>query len=104
MASVKTGDGEHGKRNNFKKAAAHLLLYDPVAKKRTAGNKQGSAYISGLDGQDEAKVSGAQANKKQKPSIGKTGVHLRYHKQEEYYALMKEQKAELHELRKQNPD
>ena len=39
MASVKTGDGEHGKRNNFEKAAAHLLPYDPVAKKRTAGNK-----------------------------------------------------------------
>ena len=33
MASVKTDNGLHGLRNNFEQAAAHLLPYDPVAKK-----------------------------------------------------------------------
>ena len=32
------------------------------------------------------------------------GVHLRYHKQKEYQALNKEQRAELHKWRKSNPD
>ena len=33
MASVKTDNGPHGMRNNFEQAAAHLLPYNPVAKK-----------------------------------------------------------------------
>ena len=33
MASIKTDNGLHGLRNNFERAAAHLLPYDPVAKK-----------------------------------------------------------------------
>ena len=33
MASVKTDNGLHGLQNNFERAAAHLLPYDPVAKK-----------------------------------------------------------------------
>jgi hypothetical protein len=32
-----------------------------------------------------------------KPAIGKTGVHLHYHKQREYRTLPKEQKDELRE-------
>ena len=38
------------------------------------------------------------------PSIGKTGVHLRWHKYSEYRALTKEQKAELYEWQQNNPD
>ena len=33
MASVKTDNGPYGLRNNFERAVAHLLPYDPVAKK-----------------------------------------------------------------------
>ena len=33
MASVKTDNGPYGLRNNFERAVAHLLPYNPVAKK-----------------------------------------------------------------------
>ena len=39
-----------------------------------------------------------------KPSIGKTGVHLRYHKHHEYKKLKHEQRGELSEWRQDNPD
>ena len=39
-----------------------------------------------------------------KPSIGKTGVHLCYHKHHEYMKLMHDQCCELSEWRKDNPD
>ena len=34
MASLKSDDGLEGTRSNFEATAAHLLPYDPVAKKR----------------------------------------------------------------------
>ena len=40
MASIKTDNGPEGMRNNFEAAAAHLLPYNPVAKKRTSGYKR----------------------------------------------------------------
>ena len=42
MASIKTDNGLEGIRNNFEASAAHLLPYDPVAKKRSSGYKRGS--------------------------------------------------------------
>ena len=39
-----------------------------------------------------------------KPSIGKTGVHLRYYKTGEYRNLTNEQKEELKEWRANNPN
>ena len=39
-----------------------------------------------------------------KPSIGKTGVHLRYHKHHEYKKLTHEQCRELSEWQQDNPD
>ena len=39
-----------------------------------------------------------------KPSIGKTGVHLHYHKHHEYKKLIHEQRRELSEWRQNNPD
>ena len=33
MASVKTDNGPNGLQNNFERAVAHLLPYDPVANK-----------------------------------------------------------------------
>lgn len=98
MASVKTDAGANGMRNNFEAAAAHLLPYDPVAKKRTSGNKRGVANISGVE---DADISATQVHK---PSIGKTGVHLRYHTPDEYKKLTTEQRNELREWRQNNPD
>ena len=102
MASVRTDDGPQGMRNDFESAAAHLLPYDPVAKKRTAsGIKQGSAQISSVSGDEPKNVamSGATISKT-KSSIGSTSVHLRYHTPEEYDNLTIEQKDELHAWRK----
>ena len=33
MTSIKTDNGPNGMQNNFEQATAHLLTYDPVAKK-----------------------------------------------------------------------
>ena len=48
MASIKTDNGPEGMRNNFEATAAHLLPYDPVAKKRSNGQKRGAAQISSV--------------------------------------------------------
>ena len=66
MASIKTDNGPEGMRNNFEATAAHLLPYDPVAKKRPGGQKRGSAQISS--------VMDPSPTTTKKPSIGKTGV------------------------------
>ncbi len=97
MASVKTDPD--GMRNDFEAAASHLLPYDPVAKKRTAGNKRSQASISDLEAK-EADVGSATA----KASIGKTGVHFRWHTMEEYKQLSGAQKRELYEWQQANPN
>jgi len=101
MASVKTDNAPDGLRNNFEATAAHLLPYDPVAKKRQASGKRGAAQISGLDTDKDGTTGSATTHK---AGIGKTGVHLRYHKTEEYHKLTKEQKDELRQWRKDNPN
>ena len=95
MASIKTDNGPEGMRNNFEATAAHLLPYDPVAKKRSSGQKKGSAQI--------LSVLDPTPTTTKKPSIGKTGVHLRYYKTGEYRNLTNEQKEELKEWRANNP-
>jgi hypothetical protein len=81
-----------GMRSNFESAVAHLLPMDPVAKRRSAGIKRGAADISDTT----ADIAGFGA----KPGLGKTGVHLRYHKDTEYRKLNKDQQDELREWRK----
>ena len=95
MASVKTDNGLNGMRNNFGQAAAHLLPYNPVAKKQATGIKCGSALISLTEAESEPITTIAVNDAK--PSIGKTGVHLHYHKHHEYEKLMHEQCRELSE-------
>ena len=87
MATIKTDNGPEGMRNNCEATAAHLLPYDPGAKKRSMGYKRSSTQISSI-----MEVSDATTKK---PSIGKTGVHLCYHKNSEYRTLNQEQKNEL---------
>ena len=72
MASVRTDDGPQGMRNDFESAAAHLLPYDPVAKKCAAsGNKQGSAQILSVGGDEPKQVAVSSATtSKTKSSIG----------------------------------
>jgi hypothetical protein len=82
-----------GKQGDFKAAATHLLLHDPVAKKRTSNHKRGAGEISDITGADISSFG-------TKEGIGKTGVHLRYHKSEEYSTLSSDQMDELREWRK----
>ena len=94
MASIQIDTGPTGKRGDFEAASTHLLPYDPVAKKRSlATHKRGAGEISDTTG---AEISSFGA----KESIGSSGVHLRYHKPEEYETLSKDQKDELREWRK----
>ena len=76
--------------NNF---VAHLLPYDPVIKKSAASTRCPVAQISVLEG-DSAEITDTVGKK---PSIGKSGVHLHYHTNLEYYELTGEQKRELSE-------
>ena len=96
-----TGDGtaaNPGKRNDFELAVAYILPKDPVAKKREIGNKRGISSISDVT----AEVSAFG----DKPGIGKTGVHLRWHSKKEYKKLSQEQMEELMKWRehKMNSD
>ena len=77
MASIHTDDGPTGMWNDFEAAVAHILPYDPVAKKRAVtGSKRTAAEISLVEVPETAKIYAAT-----KGSIGKTGVHLWYHTQ-----------------------
>ena len=98
MASIRTDNVPNGKRSDFEATAAHLLPHDPVAKKRAAGTKRGSSLISDVGG---ANVSATGAGK---PSIGKSGVHLRWHTTAECKRLTGPQKKELCEWRQANPE
>ena len=102
MANLKTDNGPNGLRNNFERAMSHLLPYDPVAKKGATCIKRGSALISLAEVHDGPNMTIAANDSK--PSIGKTGVHLRYHKPHEYKKLTHEQCHELSEWRQDNPD
>ena len=83
-------------RSNLEATAAHLLPYHPVAKKRSRGQKRGSAQISS--------VMDPSPDTMKKPSIGKTGVYLRYYKTGGYRNLSNDQKEELKEWRTNNPN
>ena len=97
IANVKADDSATGKRSDFEAMASYLLPYDPVMKKRLSSGK-GDNNVSEITGE----VSSTFGSK---PGVGETGVHLRYHKREEYRALTDEQKKELKEWRlKTNPE
>ena len=85
-----------GTRNRIEATAAHLLPYDPVAKKRSSGQKRNSTQIS--------PVMETSNPTSKKMSVGKTGVHLHYYRAAEYRALSQEQKDELREWRANKPN
>ena len=64
--------------------------------------KRGSALISLAE--VDNRPTTAIATNNSKPSIGKTGVHLHYHKHHKYKKLTHEQCCELSEWRQNNPD
>ena len=82
--------GDEAKRNNFEAAVAFMLSSDPVARRR----KENDRGDIGSTLADISSVGGAI-----KPSMGKTGVQLRYYKKAEYSKLTDDQKLELREWR-----
>ncbi len=86
-----------GKRSDFEATASHLLPYDPVAIKRNTSAKRDHSQVSAID------VSATQTQPSSKPSIGTTGVHLRWHSRGEFRKLSAAQKTELKEFHKNNP-
>ena len=90
MESAKIDNDPSGLRNNFESATAHLLLYDPVQEKQISNNKHGAAEILYVNGEN-AQVYAFGTN----PGIGKTGMHLRYHKLPDYKKLSNPQQGEL---------
>ena len=96
MASVQIDTITSGNKNRFEATATHLLPYDPEANKITS-NKQGSSEIS-----DTSKVEVSRF--RTKAGIGKTVVHIWYHKPPEYSTLSKYQKEELCKWRLKNPN
>ena len=108
MVSVQTDDGANRMRSDFERAAAHLLPYDPVARKRTAGTKRSATNISDTQGTHGANASATEVSeattKDRKASIGKTGVHLKYHMNSKYRELSTAQKRELSEWQDKDPE
>jgi hypothetical protein len=103
LAQIKLETGPNGMRSNFEAAATYLLSTDTVARKRDANcNKRGAAQISAVEvdamelDEDHATISDTQGGK---VGIGKTGVHLRFHSNQDYKELSKEQQQELREWR-----
>jgi hypothetical protein len=85
IASVRTDDGPNGKRNDFEAAATHLLPYNPVGKKRLSETKKGAGINSMVS--HVAEYNQTPITTGGKPSVGKTGVPLRYHKKQKYNKL-----------------
>ena len=96
MANVEDDTGVGGKRGEFEAAVAYLLPKDPVVKRKQTDGKRLAGEIS-----DTSATVGDFGTK---PGIGKTGVHLRYHSNPEYFKLKPDQRQELREWRKLNPD
>ena len=94
IAQVKADErNKDGKRYNFEDMAAYLLPSDPVATK-VSETKSRDASV----GDVKARTN----NFGEKKGIGKSGVHFRYYKSDEYRKLSTEQKAELNEWRAKN--
>ena len=89
------GDDPNSMANDFEEAAAYLLQFCPVSKKRkTSGERTYNVSSVMVDGKDDGK--------KRKINKGKTGVELRYYKPAEYRKLSTEQVEELRQWRKEN--
>ena len=98
IAHIKSqSDDPGGMANNFEEAAAYLLQFCPVSKKRKTTSSERNYNVSSVTPLD----SDGQTNKKKKPNKGKTGVELRYYKPNEYRKLAPAQIEELREWRKE---
>ena len=103
VAAIK--QDEQNRRVDFEAAVASLVVECPVTKKNRAKARGtlANAQVSGVDAStgDGRKQTGSKPSDLGK-GFGKTGVPLRYHKNNEFKKLSDEQKAELREWRAAN--
>ena len=94
IAHIKSqSDDPNGLGSNFEEAAAYLLQFCPVSKKRKAQSSDRTYNVSSVH---------VESNKKRvKPNKGESGVELRYYKPKEYRKLTPEQQEELRKWRKE---
>jgi len=88
----------NGMGSNFEEAAAYLLQFCPVSKKRKSSSSDRTYNVSAVDSKSNQKDS----NKRSKPNKGETGVELRYYKPKEYKKLSPDQIDELRQWRKES--
>ena len=98
IAHIKSqSDNPNGIRNDFEEAAAYLLQFCPVSKKRKTSNSERTYNISSVTPE-----SNSEPVKKRKVNKGKTGVELRYYKPAKYRKLNSSQIDELRQWRIHN--
>ena len=97
IAHIKSqADDPAGLGSNFEEAAAYLLQFCPVSKKRKAQPMERTYNVSSVG------ISHDDGKKRTKPNKGETGVELRYYKPKEYRKLSADQVEELRKWRKDN--
>jgi len=95
LANIEDDNGLNNKREDFVKAAVHMLPKDSVPKKRNVATKHTAADICDSTVSQTASGGGKQG-------IGATRLHLRYYKPKEYLTLNSCQKGELKKWREDN--
>ena len=68
-------DDPNGMGDNFEEAAAYLLQFCPVSKKRKNTSSEKSFNISSVEN-DNSNKQNNHGNKRRKPNKGKTGVEF----------------------------
>ena len=102
IAHIKSqSEDPDGMGNNFEEAAAYLLQFCPVSKKRKHVGNERNYNVSVVE-QDNNGGRNNRNNKRKKPNKGETGVELRYYKPQEYRKLSAAQIEELRQWRKDN--
>jgi hypothetical protein len=86
-------------RLNFESAIAVLLPVDPFVKQRRNNGGNGRPTGGGQPNANVSSSAGVASANGNDAGIGKTGVHLRFHKEAEYLQLNPAQKEELYQWR-----
>lgn len=98
IAHIKSQSNDpDGIGNDFEEAAAYLLQFCPVSKKRKTSGNERTYNVSSVTTETRD-----EPVKKRKVNKGKTGVELRYYKPAEYRKLNSSQIEELRQWRKEN--
>ena len=102
IAHIKSqSEDPNGLGASFEDAAAYLLQFCPVSKKRKSSSVDHNASCVHMENSNSNNNNSQGKEKKLKVNKGKTGVELRYYKPQEYRKLSE---AQIEELRKWRTD